>query len=348
MGIVYGAVQPLIRKQVAVKVISEEMSQRPDAVARFVKEARAVNQIGHPNIVDVFAFGKLPNGRPYLVMEWLRGETLAAHLARERLPLGEQLEILDQVSDALEAAHRQGVIHRDLKPDNVFLSPSGGAYKVKLLDFGIAKLTQPDTPPESATTSQGALLGTPFYFSPEQARGKGADARSDIYSLGVLAFQIATRRLPFHADNVADVVAMQLAQPPPAPSSFWPEVPPLLERLILKMLDKDPDRRPTWLEIRAALAQLRRQLAAVQPTQRMLPLPVPPKVAQPLLPNGATGPARSARTSRQRSLWVGMVGMGAGAAAIAMLLAVLGHRGQRQPERPAILRAPIAAASPPL
>ena len=174
MGAVYAATHPMIGKRAAIKVISAALGTNAEAVVRFVQEARAVNQIGHPNIVDVFAFGELPDGRNYFVMDYLQGESLADRLQRAAMPLGEAIEILDQVADALDAAHEKQIVHRDLKPDNVYLAAvRGGRTVVKLLDFGIAKLSVSDGPGSSgaiAKTRTGMMMGTPGYLSPEQAR----------------------------------------------------------------------------------------------------------------------------------------------------------------------------------
>src|SRR5262249_34723744 len=161
----------VIGKQVAIKVIADELCTDPDSVGRFVQEARAAAQLGHPNIVDAFAFGTLPDGRAYFVMEWLRGQNLLERLLRGPGGLDQALEIVDQVCAALEAAHARGIIHRDLKPDNVYLTDLAGRLLVKLLDFGIAKLAA-DGEQEMTNTRTGTLMGTPFYCSPEQARGR--------------------------------------------------------------------------------------------------------------------------------------------------------------------------------
>jgi serine/threonine-protein kinase len=260
MGAVYSATHPMIGKRAAIKVISAALSSDASAVQRFVHEAQSVNQIGHPNIVDVFAFGALPDGRNYFVMEYLQGKSLADRLLEGQLPLGEALEILDQVCDALEAAHEKQIVHRDLKPDNVYLaSVRGGRTMVKLLDFGIAKLSVPDGPGSQggvAKTRTGMMMGTPGYISPEQARGKNVDHRTDIYALGAMAFEIVTGRLPFVADNAMDIVLAHMVEPPPHASSVWPEIPEKLDDVLYRMLDKDPARRPTLAEARAVFAEL--------------------------------------------------------------------------------------------
>jgi serine/threonine-protein kinase len=260
MGAVYSATHPMIGKRAAIKVISAALGSNAEAVGRFVQEARSVNQIGHPNIVDVFAFGELPDGRNYFVMEYLQGESLADRVQRAAMPLGEAIEILDQVADALEAAHEKQIVHRDLKPDNVYLaSVRGGRTMVKLLDFGIAKLSVPDGPGSGggiAKTRTGMMMGTPGYLSPEQARGKNVDHRTDIYALGCMTFEIVCGRLPFVADNAMDIVLMHMTTPPVRASAVWPEIPAPLDELIARMLEKEPSARPSLAEARAVFSEL--------------------------------------------------------------------------------------------
>jgi serine/threonine protein kinase len=260
MGAVYSAIHPMIGKRAAIKVISVALGTDASAVGRFVQEARSVNQIGHPNIVDVFAFGELPDGRNYFVMEHLQGESLSERIQRAPMPLGEAIEIIDQVADALEAAHEKQIVHRDLKPDNVYLaSVRGGRTMVKLLDFGIAKLSVgdgPDTGGGIARTRTGMMMGTPGYLSPEQARGRNVDHRTDIYALGCMMFEVVVGRIPFIADNAMDIVLMHMTAQPPRASELWPEIPPPLDELIARMLLKDANLRPTLAEIRRAFSEL--------------------------------------------------------------------------------------------
>jgi serine/threonine-protein kinase len=258
MATVYGATHPLIGKKAAIKVMSPSLSADAGAVARFALEARAVNAIGHPNIVDVFSFGRLADGRSYFVMEWLPGETLYERMWKQHgpLPLNEVVNVLDQICDALEATHDKGIIHRDLKPANVFLCPVRGRQDlVKLLDFGVAKLTHHDSSPR--WTSAGCVVGTPEYIAPEQARGKDVDGRTDLYSLGVMAYEMVLGRQPFISDNPADAIQMHLCAKPPRPSLLWKAIPPRLGTLLLKLLEKDPAQRATLAEVRATLAVLR-------------------------------------------------------------------------------------------
>jgi len=283
MGTVYSATHPLIGKKAAIKVISQELCTNADAVERFVQEARAVNQIGHPNIVDVFSFGRLADGRPYFVMEQLQGESLAARMKRGGLNLIESFEILEQVCRALEAAHEKGIVHRDFKPDNVFLvAVPGERPLVKLLDFGLAKLAGPDET-RNQRTRTGMVMGTPLYISPEQARGRNVDARTDLYALGVVMYEMVLGRAPFLAESAMDIISMHLNKAPPMPRKLWPEIPPPLEQLLLAMLSKDPQRRPALPHVRTTLTDLRRallQAGGATITRRSWP-PVPGAEAPP-------------------------------------------------------------------
>jgi serine/threonine-protein kinase len=256
MGVVYGATHPLIGKQAAIKVISQALSASREAVERFVQEARAVNQIGHPNIVDIFSFGLLEDGRSYFVMELLKGRSLDERLRQGKPTLHETLEMLEQACRALEAAHGKGIIHRDLKPANVFLVELRDEPPiVKLVDFGLAKLARGDDA-RVERTQTGVMMGTPLYIAPEQARGKPVDGRSDIYALGVMAYEMVLGQVPFLGDSVVDIIFKHINEPPPPPRSLWPEIPEPLEQLLLAMLAKDPAARPTLAEIRGTLADL--------------------------------------------------------------------------------------------
>lgn len=202
MGTVYEAEQEAIGRHVAVKVLRPENAQKSDAIERMRHEARVVGQIGHPSICQVFDIGKLDDGTPYLVMERLRGETLARRLeARGPVPAGEVVEIAIQVLAALEAAHRKGVIHRDLKPDNIFLAERASGTVAKVLDFGISKATSLDDKPHHLTRT-GMVMGTPYYMAPEQALGeRNLDGRLDVWGMGVVLYEALSGRRPFVAKN---------------------------------------------------------------------------------------------------------------------------------------------------
>ncbi len=256
MGMVYGARHPLIGKRAAIKVIHRHLSANSDSSDRFIREAQAVNQIGHPNIVDVFSFGELADGRRFFVMEWLKGESLANRLARP-MPLDETIEILLAIAKALEAAHEAGVLHRDLKPDNVFLQERKGEKPVvKLLDFGLAKLSGgPDE--QLDTTRTGAVMGTPLYISPEQAKGEKVDYATDVYSLGAMAYQMFAGEVPFRADSAVETMAMHISQPPMRIDEKAPTLPAPLVQLVHDMLAKDARMRPTVSKVREHLASIR-------------------------------------------------------------------------------------------
>ena len=268
MGEVYGASHPVIGKRVAIKIMNAHCSSNPLNVERFVHEAKAVNAIGHSNIVDIFSFGKTAEGRCYFVMEWLKGESLRTRLERGPVKTHKALDILDQVLRALDAAHQAGIVHRDLKPDNIFVvapKDSGETERIKLLDFGIAKLSSERQGPKSSMTQTGTVVGTPSHMSPEQASGGTIGPATDIYSLGVVAFELATGRLPFEAESSVQLMAKHIDEPPPKPSTIYPTV-PALEQLILEMLSKAPAMRPGASEIRDRIAKLRSETSASEPT----------------------------------------------------------------------------------
>ncbi len=223
MGTVYRAIHPQIGKHVAIKVMTTKVFGESEAVKRFVGEARAVAAIEHPGIVDVFGFGRIPDGRTYLVMEWLDGQSLAARVAQGDLPEIEACEIIRQIARALEAAHAKGIIHRDLKPENVFLrTVDDERPTVKLLDFGLAKSINKEDVANVAKTRSGQMLGTPLYMSPEQCKNKGVDQRTDIYALGCMCYELLVGRTPYDADNVAEIITAHLVGEPPGRRSSSP------------------------------------------------------------------------------------------------------------------------------
>ncbi|CAN5896017.1 hypothetical protein BH11MYX2_BH11MYX2_11290 [soil metagenome] len=302
MGRVYSSTHPVIAKRAAIKVLHPELSVNREAVERFVQEARSVNQIGHPNIVDIFSFGTMPDGRCYFVMEWLRGESLRDRLRKAPLPTSQSLAVLETISIALEAAHETGIVHRDLKPDNIYLVDVKGTQPtVKLLDFGIAKLLGTDSDRVEKTRT-GNLLGTPAYISPEQARGQFVDHRTDIYALGCLTYELLTGWLPFPAASAADMIAQHLYEQPPHAREKNQSVPVEIENMIIAMLSKEPARRPTLEQFRATIAPFRAMtfgapgLGGISQihTPVAMPMTAPPgayTTPPPHYPTGPSGPA---------------------------------------------------------
>jgi eukaryotic-like serine/threonine-protein kinase len=244
-GTVFRASHPLIGKLVAIKVLNRQYSAQPEMVSRFVAEARAVNQIRHRNIIDIFSFGQLEDGRHYYVMELLDGAPMDEFLEqRGRLELAEAIPIFRAVARALDAAHAKGIAHRDLKPENIFLvQEDDGTLYPKLLDFGIAKLMSAEKQLNHKTRT-GAPIGTPYYMSPEQCRGRDVDHRTDIYAFGVLAYRTLTGHLPFDGEDFMEILMKQIGEEPPPPSTLTPAVPPRVDQGIAWMLRKDPAERP--------------------------------------------------------------------------------------------------------
>ena len=239
MGRVYLGVNQQINSRVAIKVLSEECAKDRGLVDRFFTEARAVNVIRHESIVNVVDINQLPDGRPYIVMELLEGESLAELIRRGPIALGTLASVVLQVLGGLAAAHDKGIIHRDLKPDNIFVTRSGRA---KILDFGIAKL-QPELGAVNEGTRTGALIGTPFYMPPEQALARPVDARSDLYSIGIILYEAVTGRRPFQGSTIYELLKQHVEVEPAPPSSMRYDLPPALEAVIRRAMAKSPSHR---------------------------------------------------------------------------------------------------------
>src|ERR1017187_871185 len=253
MGEVYKARDTRLDRTVAVKVLPEHIAKREDLRVRFEREARAVASLKHPNICVLHDIGS-QDGAGYMVMEYMEGETLAARIEKGALPLDQALKFATQIADALDRAHRAGVTHRDVKPQNIMLTRDG----VKVLDFGLAKSSAKPAPTEDTLTkvltTEGTVLGTPQYMAPEQFEGKEADARSDIWAFGAVLYEMATGQKAFQGESYSILLSAILSADP-APMSVKPFTPSWLERLVRRCLAKDPEDR--WQSMRDGVLELR-------------------------------------------------------------------------------------------
>src|SRR5258706_2321297 len=270
MGAVYLGEHPLIGKRVAVKVLLEELASKEDIVSRFFNEAKAVNDIGHENIVDIVDFGKMKNDAGgdvvYFIMEFLDGESLAARLRRTGLAFNETMHVMAQCCSGLAASHSKGIVHRDLKPENIYLCPRGMDKNfVKILDFGIAKLTGDGG--QSHKTRTGLVIGTPTYMSPEQCEGRGLiDHRSDVYSLGVVMYELLTGRVPFPGEGFGEILVAHLTKMPEPPTTLNPDISREIEAIVMHSIEKDRNRRfQTMEEFGAAVSDVASHFASYQP-----------------------------------------------------------------------------------
>ena len=325
MGAVFEGVQDAIERHVAIKVLHPEFAQRQEYITRFFNEARAVNRIAHPGLVQVSDLGQLPDGTAYIVMELLSGESLGSRLEKRSGPL-ELAPVINlgcQLADALAAAHAKGIIHRDLKPDNVMVvadSQVPGGERAKLLDFGIAKLAA-ETGPKTPRTRTDALMGTPRYMSPEQCRGAAeVDDKSDVYSLGVMLFQMLSGRLPFDGDGPGEVIAKHIYEAPPVLATLTPGLPDTLYDLVNRLLAKDKTSRPAMLEVSALLDQIGGLLGAPPAAWRASSQEIVP--LSPSVPSLGSSTTLSASTGQGRRSppflrWAGLGLLGLGIASTA-------------------------------
>ncbi|HKO52565.1 MAG TPA: serine/threonine-protein kinase [Polyangiaceae bacterium] len=246
MGVVYRCVHTIIGKKVAMKVLRADLARDTEVTERFLNEAKAASSIGNAHIIDISDFGQFPDGAAYFVMEFLNGQPMSK-LVEGAQPISVQriLHLARQIAEGLSAAHAANIVHRDLKPDNIFLVDRGGQRDfVKILDFGIAKVSS--SAEGSKLTRAGAVFGTPHYMSPEQAAGQPVDHRGDIYSFGVILYELASGRLPFDADNFMGILTQHMYKAPVPIRALVPmpqDVPPGLEAIILKCLSKRPEHR---------------------------------------------------------------------------------------------------------
>jgi eukaryotic-like serine/threonine-protein kinase len=265
MGIVFKAQDSRLERAVALKFLPEKLAQQPQALERFRREARAASALNHPGICTIYDIGE-QDGQAFIAMEFIDGETLRSHIHGKALPVEEVLELGIQIADALEAAHAQGIIHRDVKPANIFLTKRGNA---KVLDFGLAKLVRKGVAgadgdsggeSQSSTSIEGMISGTPSYMSPEQIRGDDLDPRTDIFSLGLVLYEMATGRQAFGGATPGATIEAVLTKPPSTVRAVNPEIPPSLEEIINKALQKDREQRyQRAADLRADLQLLKRE-----------------------------------------------------------------------------------------
>lgn len=258
MGLVFEAVHTILPRRAAIKVMHPELRRQPGMATRMVQEASILDEVRHPGIVRVFECNVLDDKRPWIAMELVEGETLAARVHyMTKLPALEVATLLSEVSDVLAAVHARGVIHRDLKPDNLILTPTDRDFPLRVIDWGVARLG-----PAGRLTLDGLTPGTPIYMSPEQATGKNIAAPCDMYSLGVIAYEALTGQPPFDGRTLAEVVCQHLTSEP-APLEDLCDAPPELCALILRLLEKDPAERPGALEVRQLGRAIAHELTGV-------------------------------------------------------------------------------------
>jgi Flp pilus assembly protein TadD len=368
MATVYKAYHAALDRYVAIKVLHPAFKADSGFLARFQREARVVARLEHPHIVPVYDFSE-HKGSPYLVMRFIEGETLKARLEREQLTLSEILDIIRPVGQALTYAHERGVLHRDVKPSNVLLAHDGGVF---LTDFGLARIVQAG---ESSLT-RDAMVGTPYYISPEQAIGKSElDPRTDIYSFGVVLYELFTGRVPFQADTPFAVIHDHIYTPLPLPTSVNPNLPAALERVLLKAMAKEPnDRYDAAVEMVAAVEKAVTGVTAIppaRPTVAPAPAPITPPVeaepvpvqvpAPPAEPQVEPAPVErqpppvQERRAGKRRPWLLALG-GLAVVAVVVVAALLLLAGDKAPrpeaeqpavEQPATEQPPLEPTRPP-
>jgi eukaryotic-like serine/threonine-protein kinase len=357
MGAVYACEHTLLGRKAALKVLLPALSADPDLVQRLFNEARAVTLIADPGIVQVFDFGHHTDGSAFIVMELLDGETVDQRLGRlGRFAPRDALRLLRQVCTSLSAAHAKGIVHRDIKPDNIFIVGDPvvpGGERTKLLDFGVAKLAHPA--PGQDSTQSGQLMGTPVYMSPEQCRGAhAADHRSDVYSIGCVAMAMLTGHPPFEGDGMGDLIVAHICHAPPRAGARVPELPPVFDQVLQRCLAKSPDDRfQTMAELIQALDDAERALyapiaglsasVALRTPTLAMPAPEPPSSDTTL--DTASGETSSVPRRRSRKTTRAVLAATAAGAALAVATTVVvAIRRDRAPENARIGAASAAGA----
>lgn len=352
MGVVYACKHKLIGKRVAMKVLRADMARDPEVTSRFLNEARAASAIGNPHIIDISDFGRLPDGSTYFVMEYLDGLPLSKIInPNGAIPAERIVHIARQLAQGLAAAHHADIVHRDLKPDNVYLVQHGVERDfVKILDFGIAKVSSA----EGRLTRAGQVFGTPHYMSPEQSAGSAVDHRGDVYSLGVMLYELASSRVPFDADNFLGILTQHMYKPPAPIRKTLPnadDVPRGLEAIILKCLSKRQDQR--YQSMDELVDDLDRFSAGEVPAavsdlaQRTEEFSIPDDYFQ---MSAAPGDPALATTASRRHNWLLYVGVAGVLAAVGIIAALIAQasvsNGSQVAQRKAKAVATVGAAAP--
>jgi ligand-binding sensor domain-containing protein len=350
MATVFKAYQPAMDRYVALKILPRQLAESPEFIGRFRQEARTIARLEHAHILPVHDYGD-SGSYTYLVMRFVEAGTLKDRLQAGPLPPEDIDRYFLQLADALDYAHAHGVVHRDLKPSNVLLDQRGDLF---LTDFGIAKLLETD----SSFTGTGALIGTPAYMSPEQAQGLPVDRRTDIYSLGIMLYEMVVERLPFEADTPLAIILKQISAPLPMPSSMKPGISPAIEQVLLKALAKNPaDRYATMAEFSAAWRAANKPAVTQHAASPPAPWPAapasrPPLPAAPAVPAAPAAPAAAPSWSRRFTVLAAGGLLAAGVVVCGALLTLLALNQQRRlsPPRPTTLAAegaPTATPGPP-